>query len=257
MNFDTSWYVIAGLAVAAIVAYILVKRSKVASARNADLPAGALPPGWVFYSNPTTLEQPGTVFRIDPQGRRYIVDLLKVAIQSGDEAAGTVEESVNANTGMIARFVGLHNIEASIGAQKTERFEYGITDPVKEYIPDIEIDKILPSFLATLDYRKGHRYFVIREARKASSIRYRLTKKQVDSFGGEASVGTQLSAQGKLFSSDSSGQYILEQDFKTPMRVMFLPEEIRQVTAGLASEKPQLGLMPVKESLYWEDAPQA
>ncbi len=253
MNLDTSWYVGAGVIVAAIVGYVLVKRSRVASGRGSELPAGALPPGWQFYSNPTTLEQPGTVFRIDPQGRKYNVDALNVEIQSGEEAAGKVEESIEANAGMAARFLGLYDIEASMAAQKNERFVYEVTAPVKERISDVELDKVLPSFLDALAFRKGHRYFVIREALKASAMRYRLTRKQVDSFGGEASVGKQVSAQGKLFSSDRSGRYVLEETFKTPMRVVFLPEEIRPVTAALGAEKPRLGLMAVTGPLHWED----
>lgn len=253
---DSLWYVIAGVIAAAIVGYILLKLSRVPSARKEILPAGALPPGWQFYSNPTTLEPPGTVFRIDPDGRKYNVDSLKVVIQSGPEAVASVEESVAANTGMVARFIGLPTVAADLGAQKTETFVYEITDPVMEVISDVELDKTLKPFLDGLDYRQGHRYFVIRQARQASAIRYRLTRKQVDNFGGEASVGEQLSAQGKVFSSDRSGQYILEQTFKSPMRVMFLPEEIRPITAGLAAVKPRLGLMPVKGPLRWEDPPE-
>lgn len=254
MDLDVYWYVLAGAIVAAIVGFLLVKRSRVPSARNSELPAGALAPGWQFYSNPTTLEPPGTVFRIDPERRRYIVDSLKVEIQSGDEALGSVEESVAASTSMVARFMGLPNIEVSMGAQKTEHFAYEITNPVMEVISDVELDKTLPAFLKALDFRRGHRYFVIRQARKASAMRYKLTRGQIDNLGGEASVGKQLTAQGKVFSSDSSGKYTLEQDFKTPMRVVFLPEEIMPVTAGLAVDKPQLGLVPVKEPLRWEDA---
>jgi hypothetical protein len=257
MNLDVYWYVLAGVIVAAIVGFLLVKRSRVSSARDSELPAGALPPGWQFYSNPTTLEAPGTVFRIDPDRRRYIVDSLNVVIQSGEEAVGSVEESVAASTNMVARFIGLPNIESSMGAQKTEHFAYEITNPVMEVISDVELEKSLPSFLKALDFRRGNRYFVIRQARKASAMRYRLTRGQIDNFGGEASVGKQLTAQGKVFSSDSSGKYTLEQDFKTPMRVVFLPEEIKPLTAGLAAEKPQLGLVPVKEPLRWEDAPES
>ena len=48
-----------------------------------------LDPGWQFYSRPTELEAPGTVFRIDAAKRRYIVDSLTVQIQKGDEAVGS------------------------------------------------------------------------------------------------------------------------------------------------------------------------
>jgi hypothetical protein len=40
--------------------------------------------------------------------------ILQVAIQSGPEAVASVEESVTANTGMVARFIGLPKIAAKL-----------------------------------------------------------------------------------------------------------------------------------------------
>jgi len=89
------------------------------------------------------------------------------------------------------------------------------------------------------------------------TLHYRLTRQQLESFGGEASVSGQLSAEAKLLTADHSGEYVLERDFKTPMRVLFLPEEIRAALAVRQDyEKPRLGLVPVKEPLDWEDAPE-
>lgn len=255
MSSNVYWYVLAAVAVLAIIGYLLVRRARVSSARNVDLPAGALPRGWQFYSNPTTLEPPGTIFRIDPEKQRYIVESLPVTISSGEEAVGKVEESITANTNVVARFLGLVNVEADVGAQQTEQFIYEVTSPVMEVVSDVELEKTLPAFMEKHNFRLGHRYFVIRQARRVSAMRYRLTKKQVDNFGGKASVGEQLSAQGKVFSVDNSGQYILEENFKNPMRIVFLPEEIRTITASLGGAKPQMGLMPVREVLSWEDPP--
>jgi len=255
MNSNVYWYVLAAVVVLAIVGYILVQRKRVASARNADLPAGALPKGWQFYSNPTTLEPPGTIFRIDPNKQRYIVDSLPVTISAGAEAVGKLAESITADSNIVANFIGLVNAEAGVGTQKTEHFVYEVDDPVMETVSDVELEKTLPAFLDKHNFRQGHRYFVIRQARKVNAMRYRLTNKLVNDFGGKASVGEQLTAQGKVFSSDSNGQYILEENFKSPMRIAFLPEEIRTIRASLDAAKPQLGLVPVTEVLSWKDAP--
>ena len=48
-------------------------------------PDNMLPDGWQFYSRPTNLAPPGTIFRIDPEGRRFIVDRLKPVVDSGAE----------------------------------------------------------------------------------------------------------------------------------------------------------------------------
>ena len=251
MNIETYWYVIAAVVVLAVVGFILVRRSLVASGRGSALPGTALAPGWQFYSSPTSLEPPGTVYRIDSNGVRLIVTGLEIPFTSGEETTASVDESVEAKMGIVARFMGLYNIGAS--GQKTERFEYSITNPVKEYITDFDLEKVMPAFREKVKYQKGNRYFVIREARSAKSMRYKLTRKQVDSFGGDAKVGTEVSAKGNVFSSDSRGTYSIEQAFPKPMRVMFLPEEIAPLTAGLGAEAPRLGLLPVTEPLYWED----
>jgi hypothetical protein len=256
MNSNIYWYVLGGLVLAAIIGYLLVKRARVPSARNAELPTGALPRGWQFYSNPTTLEPPGTIFRIDANGVKYQVASLEVAMTSGEEAVGKVKESIAADSNIVARFIGLPTVSVDVGTSKTEHFVYELTKPVMESTTDAGIDKSLASFLEDFKLRTGERYFVIRQARKASGMRYRLTRKQLDQFGGEVSVSEQLSAKGKVLSSGSSGDYVLEQDFPVPMRIIFLPQEIAYVTAGLAADEPQLGLLPVGEVLHWQDAAQ-
>ena len=255
MNSNVYLYVLAAVVVLAIIGFILVKLKKVPSGSHADLPTGALARGWQFYSNPTTLEPPGTIFRIAPDKQRYIVDSLPVTISSGEEAMGKLEESITADSNIVAHFIGLVNAEAGVGTQKTEHFVYEVDGPVMEQVSDVELEKTLPAFLEKHNLRQGHRYFVIRQARKVNAMRYRLTNKQVDDFGGKAAVGEKLTAQGKVFSSDSNGQYILEENFKTPMRIAFLPEEIRTIRASLGEARPQMGLVPVTEVLSWKDAP--
>jgi hypothetical protein len=252
MTPEAFWYLLVGLVVAALAGYLLVKRARVDSGGGRH-EIRTVPPGWQFYSNPTTLEPPGTVFRIDSEGRRYIVDVLKMEIQSGSEAGGKTEESVEASTRIVARLLGLATTRAGLSARKTERLTFEITDPVAELIADAEFDLGITPFMEKLRIREGNRYFVIRNARKASAIHYRLSRTQVDDFGGEASITGKFRAEGKLLRSDRTGEYILEQVFKTPMRVMFLPEELRVATAGLAGDNPRIASYEVTEPLHWED----
>ena len=58
--------------------------------------------GWQFYHRPTTLEPVGTVFRIDKEHRRYIVDRLDIEKMSGREAAGHLEDSIEIGGGVLS-----------------------------------------------------------------------------------------------------------------------------------------------------------
>src|SRR5437870_4068400 len=86
---------------------------------SAPSPPPLLSAGWQFYSRPTELEPPGTIFRIDRSKRRYMVDTLKVPTERGDEAVGRREESVQAEMGMVARLLGL-GPRVDIDAEHTE-----------------------------------------------------------------------------------------------------------------------------------------
>ena len=217
-----------------------------------SISSNPLPPGWQFYSKPTTLEPPGTVFRIDRDKKRYIVDYLKVKPQKGEEAFGRVQTSIQAKTSILASFLGLTNLSLSARAEKNEEMMLEMQNLVREVLTDKVIGPILKSFLETLDYRVKNSYYVIREATTVDEIDFQLNNDQVISLGGEASLNKAISVKGKIYSSKKEGTYILQQKFEKPMGIMFLPEEIKPISAGLGGKGPELGLVPVKGVLEWD-----
>lgn len=226
-----------------------MRRTRTESAPDAPALLGD---GWQFYSRPTELEPPGTVFRIDASKRRFIADTLVVATQTGDEAVGRREESVKANMGMAARFFGL-GPNLNVDAEHTETFLFELKGGSRQFVDDADLDSVLNPWLAQLQLREGSRYFVIREVVSGSEITYRLDTGQVDKLGGEASVTEAAKLEGNLHTSTSKSDYLLQQKFDKPMRVMFLPEELRPVSRGLA-EDTVIGRRPVTQPLIWEDA---
>jgi len=235
-----------------VVAVILVRRSRVPSATGRGV-SRILDRGWQYYFTPTTLEPPGTVFRIDAEHKRYLVDTLPVQAQIGEEAFGESKESVASNLGILARFLGLKDVNINIGASKTEQLIFKMDKPQREVLNDRDLDRVLQPFLTNLEYRVDNRYFVIRESRRAMGITHHLTRAQVDDLGGKVSLANRLALEGTLFKSEQSGEFQLEKKFDRPMRIMFLPEEIKAVSVGFARVKPELGRAPVTETLVWEE----
>jgi hypothetical protein len=87
MEVIVKWLLLS-LAVIAIAAVLI---STVMARRRANRlirPAEILEPGWQFTAKPTSsaLERPGTVFRIDRQRRRYLVERLPVPVVAAREA---------------------------------------------------------------------------------------------------------------------------------------------------------------------------
>ena len=260
-----SWntYLIVALVVLVVAAaWFMVRRTAV---RPTDTGGGAAPPlldrGWQFYSRPTELEPPGTIFRIDAERRRYIVDTVPVETRVGVEAFGKHQESVAASLGVVARFFGAKGVNAKLGGGKTEQLVFELQDVAREVAEDADLDLALAPVLKGLQYRADNRYFVIRESRRAKGISHHLTHNQVTDLGGEVSVGEAVKLEGTVFEKKADGEYVLEKTFDAPLRVMFLPEEIRppiRARQGPGDEKsfdaPTPDRVPVREPLIWEEA---
>lgn len=213
-------------------------------------PDQVLEEGWQLYAKPTTLEPVGTVFRIDGDGRRFMVDQLEIKTQQGAEAAARVQQRVQADIGFFARFLGIDSWNAKLGAANAETFEFEIVAPVRQVTFDAAMDQAMEQWLPTLKYRADNRYFVIREARSATAMTYRLTQAQAGEVSGGASLAIALGVGAKV-GAGQGGLYEIAQTFPERMRVMFLADEVLPVKAGLAGGAPALGLVKLREPLVW------
>ena len=224
MNINNPTTIVIILAVMGIIAAIVIivfNRSSFMG-KGEKRPADVLDPGWQFYSNPTTLDAPGTVFRIDNNGRRYKVGKLDIKTTRGKEAAGRSVKSGQASVGILASLFGLDKIGIGVKGNKVERLEFEITNQVKEETTDMAIDEVIDPFLEQLDYRADNRYFIIREARIASAMKYFLSEQLVNDISGGAPAIENIKVEGEFIRS-KKGDYELNQTFDEPMRVMFLP----------------------------------
>ena len=254
MDISNPTTIVISLAVGGIIAAIAVivfnRRSPMGKGekRLADI----LDPGWQFYSKPTTLDAPGTVFRIDDKGVRYKVGKLDIKPTRGKEAAGRIVKSCEASVGILASLFGLDKIGIGAKRKKVERLEFEITNPVKEETTDMAIDEVLDPFLEQLEYRADNKYFIIRDTRMASAMKYYLSEQLVNDISGGARAIEKIKVEGEL-KKVKEGEYELNQTFDEPMRIMYLPEEIVPISVGLAGSKPQLGLARVTETLVWKE----
>jgi hypothetical protein len=208
--------------------------------------------GWQFYFAPTTQEPPGTVFRIDANRTRYIVEILKVKFHTGKEVFPDYKGSLTASLGILASFLNVKGVDLKAQSSKTEELVFKMKEPKREYLDDQDLDSVLDLFIKGLTYRVDNRYFVIRECRKAKGLTYKVTRDQLDNLGGEASLNELVKLKGKLIKSRQKDEFVIESEFNQPMRVMYLPEEIKPISSGLAGTKPELGRVPVSEPLVWE-----
>src|SRR5450759_2720028 len=159
-TFSMSYWVIGVLVIIVLITMwlIVTKKMHIASREDAVKMGRPLETGWMFYSKPTTLEPPGTIFRIDAQKTKYIVGELKVQVQKGKEVFGKSQERIQASMGVLAKILGV-NVNINLGGRRAEQLEFEMTDPARETVMDMEIDLALKPFLEKLEYRTDNRYF--------------------------------------------------------------------------------------------------
>lgn len=212
-------------------------------------PDDLLPAGWHFYSRPTNLEPPGTIFRIDSEGRRFIVERLMPKIDRGPEPGVVKVQSIRAKFGMVARLFGLELPGLKVGSASISVLQFELTDPERASTNDAEMNRVMTPFLKAMEFRSNNRYYIIRESRSATAMKFVLADDQLAQVGGRAAVaskGVDIS-----ISASKSGVMDLSKKFPQRLGVMFLPEEITQVRAGLAAGDAQLGRISVNYTLNW------
>jgi hypothetical protein len=226
--------------------YIITGRS---TDQAASAPAAVLEPGWQFYSRPTSVEPPGSIFRIDPDGRRYQVTELAPTVTAGSEAFGSQSLAVRTTARMLAEFLGAPGAAGQQG-ERIETLEFEMLDVQREVTTDLAIAEQLDEFRSKADYRRDNRYFIIRESRSATAVRYALSNDIVNSLQGSAGLERLVKGNAGL-TYEKRGSYRLDQKLPTRMRVMFLAEELVQAS-GMTGGKPRFETMPVTQPLVWQ-----
>lgn len=239
-----------GIIIIIVLAFFLQKFPLIKE--NQKKAANILDPGWQFYSKPTTIEPPGTVFRIDKSGSRFIVDVIDIVTTTGEEVFGKSEQAIRTSAWALSRFIGV-DFKASAGQEgfKEETLEFEMLGVQREITTDVIVEKTLKEFPSKVEYRKDNRYFIIRECRSANEIHYTLSEELVNGLGGSASLLKFVNSHAGL-SYEKRGKYVLNQKLPTRMRIMFLSEEIVQTSASLAGGMPEFGTIPIKQPLVWK-----
>lgn len=215
-------------------------------------PDNMLPSGWQFYTRPNNSEPPGAIFRIDSHGTKYRVHQLKPKIDISHEPGASKIEKIDTKIGILARILGLEQISAKLSGGKVRILEFEIVEPVRYSTTDVEIDKVLKPYLTKMEFKKKNTYYIIRESRSATNMKYRLSDDQFGEIGGNAKL-TDTAKAGLKISAKSEGINEICQDFPERLGVMFLPEEIAPVRQSLAAGEIELGRVPVKKVLEWTE----
>jgi hypothetical protein len=230
-----------------LVTILITQRALLDSRLRA--PATALEFGWQFYERPTSLAPPGTVFRITRAGKRYDVGEIQPPTMTGAEAFGTTSLTVRTTARMIGRFLAG---SGSVGERgnRVETIEFVMYDVQREVTTDMGVADVLTAFRSKVKYEDNSRYYLIRESRSATAMRYSFSEEVVNSLQGEGGLEKLVKSNTGL-SYEKRGSYVVDQKLPQRMRVMFLAEEIIP-RDSLVGTTPRFQVVPVTEPLVWQ-----
>ncbi len=180
--------------------------------------------GWQFYHAPTTLDPVGTVFRIDRDKIRYKVTKLEIPSERGKEAAVRITKNSETGLGLLVKFLEIA-LQGKLNATKGEEIEFKLNNPEREATSDVDVQHILPQ-LSDVEFLADSQYYIIRECRWATGMKYQLSKKSILDIGGKAKINASIKGKGKVRRKNNT-TFEIPHKFPEKMRVMFLPAEIK------------------------------
>jgi hypothetical protein len=216
-------------------------------------PPVPLEPGWQLYTHPTSGEPPGTIFRIDDKGRRFIVADLNVGKEHVEEEYGQYKDTFSAGMGLAARFLGIGTHKLTAQGMRSTSLTFELQDVVREYVVDDVLNRALAAWTPSAKCEEKSNYYVIRESRSSTHITFLLREDEVQDLGGESSIVAAATVDGTLHVSHAINTFQLDKRFDGHRRVMFLPYEIppwtgviHEAVAASATSKP------IDRRLEWE-----
>ncbi len=209
-----------------------------------------LPPGWQFYTKPTTGDPPGTIFRITSEKQKFNVTNLDVEIVPSDESAGKYVKKTTMD--VLLRFTGFEKIKVAGQGKMAQQLVFEMKDPKGETTFDEKIDPALSKWIENekFSFRKDERYFIIRDTTKTKEINYKLSQEQVKTLEENTILGNAILKHEAKAASVDKEQFTLPQKFSQEMRIMFNAEEIKM---KLVENKIKLSHYPVKGLLEYTE----
>ena len=226
--------------------FYLIFRFTVKTSENQVLKDVNIAAGWHLMLPPVEKLAAGTIYRKNADGRMILVKELKVAATKIKEGEFTYSASVISSSNMIAEFFRMGGVNSDSDQQISLALE--LNNVVREVTDDMAVDDMLASIWNKVRIRADEKYYIIRETRAAKKINLKLTKAQVQKLSGEVNVKKAAAAQAGLMEGEAT-DFEVNKSYEKRMYVMYLPEEIRMVSANFKEDEPSFDVYPVTEFL--------
>jgi len=214
--------------------------------------------GFVPYPFATTGDAPGTIFRIDAQGRRFIATapLSSVKVYKDAVESPRYSQKRQFKVSLLISFLQSLGLAGSprgqLSADLQREMTLEVRNATREYTIDDEVETALRAKLKTLVRKEGSTYYVVRETIASKTVNYGVSSDVVAEVGGEAALSKAAAGKAGLKVASGSGTK-LEREFAKPMRVFYKAERVAFATGAFGGRSGQFQRVPVTEMLTWTE----
>ena len=174
---------------------------------------------FTHFSTPRTSGRPGTVYRINPDGKKFIVEDVN-AIKSMESREADIRGRMNFPPEKILQVLNLEfeNLDPV-------PVEVEILDAVREYTEQAQVDKVLweKDKAEELVVDEKSDYFLIRETVSTKEIIYRFSEETIEFLKRGRS---QLSKARSVGDEELDFPYEIKKEFEQPHRIFHLDQKI-------------------------------
>lgn len=144
----------------------------------------SLGPGWNCLATPSAFDGPGVIFRVTPEGIKFTVTDLspRAGLQRASWVAPTATQMVTVGADVIAQLISVP-VSANLSAKEsyTVRESFGSAEQVNT--TDDGVEGVLNEFYSRPSLDPAQRYYLVRRAITARSVKYDFDKDISASFG--------------------------------------------------------------------------
>jgi hypothetical protein len=184
---------------------------------------------------PTDGDAPGTIFRIDPSGKRfdvaYLSDQVKIYNQHIAMPSWSTRKTVAANA--LIRFLK-RTANFHAGGNTARTLDMTLDSATKQVTLDDDIDALLASkALFKSKWKMDSKYYLIRETISVKHLKYSLSQDLVADLGGDAALSASVTGSADIKFASGNVRKI-DQSFHPPYRVMYKLVRLLPPAAGIS-----------------------
>ncbi|WP_349606854.1 hypothetical protein [Cupriavidus sp. DF5525] len=182
-----------------------------------------LGPGWNCLATPSAFDGPGVIFRVTQDGTKFTVvdSTTEAAVERAPFAATKAGKTTTISADIVARMIGM---PLSVDGKAASKYvvEQSFSGAEELNTVDDKVSTIISKFYSRTDLDPSQRYYLVRRAIVARSVKYDFDRDISDSFGTDLALKVVSIKPSASYNSSNGFHY--QDTFAVPQNVCIVAQ---------------------------------